>query len=186
MQDEFWHNSTLGCGADLEPWLRDHGSLTQRIQRRCSRFAVHNVYSGLSRIAHDESVLLDIEPRQLAYTREVFLFADDEPVVFAHSVLVRKQLRDAWLAVRTLGSKPLGAFLFVHPRIERMPLHYQALRSAHPLYRRSAEVLSNPPRRLWARRSLFYLHGAPLLVSEVFLPGILQLSNSMVQGEIRS
>jgi chorismate-pyruvate lyase len=37
-------------------------------------------------------------------------------------------------------------------------------------------VLSDPPHRLWARRSLFYLGDAPLLVTEVFLPGILQLT----------
>ncbi|MBW8076756.1 MAG: chorismate lyase, partial [Gallionella sp.] len=33
----------------------------------------------------------------------------------------------------------------------------------------------NPPATLYARRSLFYLHGAPLLVTEVFLPEILEL-----------
>jgi chorismate-pyruvate lyase len=30
---------------------------------------------------------------------------------------------------------------------------------------------------LYARRSLFYLHDAPLLVTEVFLPGILLLTD---------
>ncbi|HTN94532.1 MAG TPA: chorismate lyase [Gallionella sp.] len=186
MRDNFWRNTTLGCVADLAPWLRDRGSLTQRIQQRCSHFAVRNIYSGLARIAHDESVLLQIAPKRLAYSREVFLYADNQPVVFAHSVLARERLCDAWTAVRALGNKPLGALLFAHPLVERDPLHYQALRSTHPLYQRSARVLRNPPRRLWARRSLFYLHGAPLLVTEVFLPGILLLAGSAAHDAVSS
>lgn len=160
------------------PWLRDRGSLTQRIQQRCSHFAVRGVRSGLARIALDESALLGIAPQQLAYSREVFLYADDQPVVFAHSALAREHLHGAWSAVRTLGNKPLGALLFAHPLVYRKPLHYQVLRSTHTLYRGAARVLRHPPHRLWARRSLFYLHDAPLLVTEVFLPGILLLAAS--------
>jgi chorismate lyase len=174
--DKFWNGAALGCESDLAPWLRDRGSLTQRIQQRCMHFAVHGVRSGLARIALDESALLDIAQQQLAYSREVFLYADGQPVVFAHSAFAHAHLRGAWSAVRTLGNKPLGALLFAHPLVERKPLHYQALRNSHPLYQRAVKVLKDPPHRLWARRSLFYLHDAPLLVTEVFLPGILLLA----------
>jgi chorismate--pyruvate lyase len=177
MRDKFWRSTALGCGVDLAPWQRDRGSLTQRIQQRCSHFAVRGVCSGLARIARDESALLGIALQQLAYTREVYLYADDQPVVFAHSALAPEHLHGAWSAVRTLGNKPLGALLFAHPLVERKPLHYQALRNTHPLYQRATRVLNDPPHRLWARRSLFYLNDAPLLVTEVFLPGILLLTD---------
>ncbi len=158
-------------------WLKDRGSLTQRIQLRCTRFEVRGVRTGLARIALDESSLLGLAPQQLAYSREVFLYADDQPVVFAHSAFAYQHLRSAWSAVRTLGNKPLGALLFAHPLVERKPLHFKSLRDTHPLYQRAAKALKDPPHRLWARRSLFHLHGAPLLVTEVFLPGILSLAN---------
>jgi len=174
VNDSFWNASTLGAGAELMPWLHDHGSLTLRIQQRCARFAVHNVRDGLARIALDESALLGIAPRQLAWSREVFLYADDQPVIFAHSACAARHLRGAWAALRDLGSKPLGALLFSHPLVARQPLHYRALRSGDPLYKRVAALLPEPPSRLWARRSLFYLHGTPLLVTEVFLPVILK------------
>lgn len=220
--DKFWCQAALGCGAELAPWLRDRGSLTQRIQQRCTHFAVRGVRSGLARIALDESALLGIAPQQLAYAREVFLYADGQPVVFAHSACARQHLRGAWAAVGGLGNQPLGALLFAHPLVERQPLHYKSIRSTHPLYQRAATVLRNLyinpvrgecfsfdpsihrtkhgtqderkmyrtepsdpcrgslselPHRLWARRSLFYLHDAPLLVTEVFLPGILLLTD---------
>jgi chorismate lyase len=173
--DSFWHGAAIGCGGRIAPWLHDRGSLTQRIQQRCDGFAVRGVRSGLARIARDESALLGIAPQQLAWSREVFLYADGQPVVFAHSALARVHLRGAWLAVRTLGSNPLGALLFAHPLVERKPLHFRALSNTHALYQRAAKMLNEPPDRLWARRSLFYLRDAPLLVTEVFLPGILML-----------
>ena len=175
MSDTYWNGAVLGCGADLAPWLRDHGSLTLRIQQRSAHFTVQGVRSGLARIAFDESALLGIAPPQLAWSREVFLYADNQPVVFAHSACARQHLRGAWADVRGLGNKPLGALLFAHPLVERKPLHYKALHPHHPLYRSAATVLGNAPGRLWARRSLFCLHDAPLLVTEVFLPEILKL-----------
>jgi len=175
MSDPYWKTLPQD-NAGYTPWLRDRGSLTLRIQQRCGHFAVRNIRSGLARIALDESALLGIAPRRLAYSREVFLLADNQPVVFAHSACAPQHLRGIWSAVRGLGNQPLGALLFTHPLVQREPLHYKALRSTHPLYQRAAAVLDDPPGKLWARRSLFHLHGAPLLVTEVFLPGILQLA----------
>lgn len=174
-KDEYWNQMAQGADAQILPWLRDHGSLTQRIQQRCERFAVVNVKSGQARIALDESALLNISPQQLAWSREVFLCADEQPVVFAHSACRTSDLRGAWHALKGLGNRPLGAVLFSHPQVVRQPLHYKALSSHHPLYKRAAVKLLNSPARLWARRSLFYLHGAPLLVTEVFLPQIQEL-----------
>ncbi len=178
MSDQYWNGAAVNCAAGMVPWLNDRGSLTQRIQQRCEHFAVHPVRSGLARIAFDESALLGIAPQCLAWSREVFLYADNRPVVFAHSACARQDLRGPWSAVGSMGNKPLGALLFAHPQVERRPLHYKALRGTHLLYQRAAVMLSNPPDRLWARRSLFYLHGAPLLVTEVFLPEILNISGS--------
>lgn len=173
--DTCWHAAALGAPVRLRPWLRDTGSLTLRIMRRCEHFSVLNMRSSLARIALDEACILGIAPRQLAWSREVFLCADEHPVVFAHSACATKNLRGVWSAVRDFGNKPLGALLFSHPQVIRRPLHYKALHAHHPLYRRAAMVLPNPPDRLWARRSLFYLKNAPLLVTEIFLPEILKL-----------
>lgn len=173
--DKFWNGAPPDCGAALVPWLRDRGSLTQRIRQRCRHFEVRGVRDGLARIARDEAALLGLATRRLAWSREVFLYADGRPVVFAHSALAPEHLRGAWSALRTLGNRPLGGYLFAHPLVQRKPLHFRVLRNSHPLYLRAAAALKSPPSRLYARRSLFYLGDAPLLVTEVFLPDILSL-----------
>lgn len=178
--DRFWGAAIQGCGTEHAPWLRDHGSLTRRIQERCHDFAVHNVRSGLASIALDESALLGLPTQTCAYTREVVLLADDKPVVFAHSALAPHHLRGPWSALRTLGNKPLGALLFAHPQVERRPLRYKSLRDTHSLHRHATRLLGSLPHRLWARRSLFYLRGSPLLVTEVFLPQIVLLGQDVI------
>lgn len=176
MSDCFWKTFLPNPEAGYAPWLRDHGSLTRRIQQRCKQFGVRNVCDCLMTVAHDETALLAHPPRQKIYTREVFLLADNRPVVFAHSVVAPQHLRGAWHSLQNLGSRPLAALLFTHPLVQRAPLHYRMLKPGHPLYRRAIAALDTPPPGLWARRSLFTLHGTPLLVTEVFLPEILRLS----------
>ena len=173
--DAFWRSSTQGSDLLLRPWLHDHGSLTGRIVARCEKFSVQPVKNGLARIAYDEAAVLGIAPHRLAWSREVFLYADGRPVVFAHSTCAVQQLRGAWRAMAGLGNRSLGSLLFTHPLVSRQPLHFKVLPAHHPLYCRAAAVLSAPPARLWARRSLFYLNNSPLLVTEVFLPEILRL-----------
>ena len=172
---ESWHTFLPDIEAGYAPWLHTDGSLTLRIQQRCDHFSVRNVHNRLATAAYDETALLGLPAQQKIYTREVFLHADGKPVVYAHSVVAARHLCGAWHALRNLGNRPLGALLFAHPLVQRSALHFHALKPNHPLYRRAAFALDMPPHKLWARRSLFILNNAPLLVTEIFLPDILAL-----------
>jgi chorismate--pyruvate lyase len=174
MRDIYWKSLSLGS-ANYADWLHDHGSLTRRIQQRCKLFTVQPLRSGLARVAYDEASVLGLPSDQFAYSREVLLCADGRPVVFAHSTCAHAHLLGAWRTMRGLGNRSLGTLLFTHPLVKRHPLHFKALQSHHPLFIKAAAVLKSNPKRLWARRSLFSLHNAPLLVTEVFLPEILSL-----------
>lgn len=176
MNKSAWRTFLPEVKTGYAPWLQDRGSLTQRIRQRCARFEVHNLYDGLMIASHDETILLGSSPQKKVYAREVFLLADKHPVVFAHSVVAPHHLRGAWQALQHLGSRPLAALLFSHPLVHRAPLHYRKLKANHPLYRRAVIMLDSPPPILLARRSLFSLRGASLLVTEVFLPHILYLA----------
>ena len=172
--DHFWSGTITGCEPALAPWLRDHGSLTLRIRQRCHEFRVRNLFDGMAPAPRDETALLGVPSRRQVYTREVFLLADSRPVVFAHSVVAAHHLRGAWRALQHLGERSLGSLLFTHPLVQRRPLHFRALKPGDLLYRR-AITCGAAAGSLWARRSLFTLHDAPLLVTEVFLPEILEL-----------
>jgi chorismate lyase len=164
----------MGC-ASYRNWLVDVGSLTQRLQARCQTFAVTHVIQYWGHPQPDEAALLGMRRQERALLREVRLCCDGFPVVFARSVLPRRSLRGKWHQLGQLGTRPLGAALFANPSVIRTPLVFRKLLPRHASYRRAIAAMSCRPSCLWARRSVFMLHHSPILVTEIFLPGVLEL-----------
>ena len=165
--------SRLARRPDILPfwsWLWDSGSLTTRLQRH-GRFSVQLLTQRLSCPTRDEAVELGIAANHYVRIREVALFLDGQPVVFAHTALptTPRGTVTRWLA--RLGNRSLGSMLFSHPEFTRGPLAAMRLDTRHPLHASSIRALQLPATtRLWARRSLFRFKGQSILVTEVFSP----------------
>jgi chorismate--pyruvate lyase len=175
MRSTPWHKSTFGMGP-WRTWLIDHGSLTQRLQACCAAFRVLRLRQGSGQPHRDERVAIGLHPGRLGLIREVLLLCGDTPLVFAHTVVPLESLRGPWQALTGLGHRPLGAALFANPLVQRFPLEYRRLDGRHPLHRAATASTGADFGPLWARRSLFALAGHPILVTEVFLPSVLALS----------
>lgn len=172
-RDQLWCAAPVAAGA-LRRWLTDRGSLTARLQRHAGPVKVKVLFQGLRRANRDEAFLF-ASPAARVLVREVLLLRGTTPLVFAHTVLALDGLRGAWRSIAGLGARPLGAALFADPRVARFPLHQKKLPRTHALHRRAALQLKRTPPPLWARRSIFAVGKSPILVSEVFLPGMLNL-----------
>lgn len=177
-QDFRWktHPALAGAPLYLHPWLIDRGSLTARIVAHCSKFQVQVLCEERAPPFRDERTLIGLAAGRHAWVREVLLVADGIPVVFAHSILAPCELRGAWHMARAIGCRPLGAALFADPGIQRGPLTAARLTAAHPLQQHAAAAVGSPLPTLWGRRSRFSRQGRPLLVTEVFLPGVARIS----------
>ena len=169
-----WLNTPIGSGA-YRRWLIDRGSLTRQLQLHCANFRVRPVKHSRARPQIDEARLLATSVRSRILLREVQLYCDDAAVVFAQSVLPIRNLRGCWHGLVNLGSRSLGSELFADPRVVRMSLEFRKLAQHHALYRCATSQMAAPPPALWARRSVFRLRGAAILVTEVFLPRVLGL-----------
>jgi chorismate--pyruvate lyase len=156
-------------------WLLDKGSLTLRLQQRYVDFSVHPSLVVYAKPFVNEAMLLKMALHKTAHIREVMLMGNHHAVVFAHSVLPRESLRGRWLGLSCLGNKPLGASLFANPQVLRTPLSYKKLSRHHLLFKHATQHLHDKPDYLWARRSVFRLNRANMIVTEVFLPRLLQV-----------
>lgn len=174
-RDRYWRRRPAASAGGHLPWLTHRGSLTDRIRTRCADFSVRLLFQGPRRPTRDEQSLFGAR-RSLVLVREVCLNRGGEPVVFAHSVARLRDLRGPWRAIARLGAQPLGAALFADPRVKRRLLRYRRLNLNDELHALACAALRARPRALWARRSLFTLHNSHILVTEVFLPGILKLA----------
>lgn len=106
--------------------------------------------------------------------REVLMGCGDARWLFAQTLIPEATLAaHPWLA--RLGERPLGDALFSRDDVERGDFLFARIEPATPLGERVVgETAWRGPASLWARRSYFFVAGLPLLVNEVFLPGLFE------------
>lgn len=152
--------------AVLCDWLLDKGSLTARLVARShGHFHVEVLRQQIARPALSEWRCLNMGRSGLALIREVVLCGHQQPWVFARSVLPLTSLTGSLRHLRKQDARPLGAFLFSQPHLQRSAIAVSRLKRHHGYV--PEPLTSDKP--LWGRRSVFYLENKPLLVSEVFL-----------------
>ena len=163
---------------ELLSWLLDPNSLTARLKSHCQQFRVELLGQKIETCQQNESVDL-IPSGTKILVREVLLFCDDKPQVFARSLLPLSSLTGAEQALANLGTQSLGQVLFNNPSLERQTIEV-AMFNAESSVGKLAKYLDMPIRKtkessqysenLWGRRSIFVLENKPLMVAEVFLP----------------
>lgn len=152
----------------LVPWLAEPGLLTARVRATAGASTQFRMLR-LERLplAPQLRARLGVEDA-CGLVREIEFACAGVRWVFAQSVFPDSTVaRYPWL--RELGESPLGEALRRVGDVVREPLEYAEIPPAHPL-----ACLAQPGGGvpLWARRALYRLGGAPIIVQEVFLPAL--------------
>lgn len=153
----------------LRSWLEDAGSLTSRLRAACRRgFRLELLGEALEPAPADARDLLDdVQAR----ARRVRMFCGESLCVCATTLIPGVTLAgNPWLAA--LGDRPLGDALLERGGIQRSPFDFARADTTHPLFTPALEGTDIRPASVWARRSRFRLAAGPLLVYEIFLPGL--------------
>jgi len=158
--------------ADQKDWLTRGGSLTAHL-RELGDVTVHVTREAVGQPWRDEAAALDITPRTPVWVREVVLNVNRVPFVAAHSVVPLDVSSGVWQAMRRLRTRPLAELLYSDSSVWRSPLTSRRIDARDPLYRLAArQIPHEKPHAFVARRSVFVRLGAPLMVSECFLPAL--------------
>ena len=177
MTPPHWRSRPQRFWRDLLPeiadWLLDRRSLTQRLRRASAgRFRVCVLYEGWTRPDRDEARILGLRLAARAWTREVQLLGDEQPWVFARTLIPARTLRGRGRRLTLLGTRPLGQALSADPHIRPSPVEIARIAAGQRLHQRALTHLAEPPAVIWGRRSVFHLEDRPLLVCEIFLPDL--------------
>ncbi|MCW8917277.1 MAG: chorismate lyase [Gammaproteobacteria bacterium] len=160
-------------------WLLDRSSLTLRLQRACpGSFRVEVVSQRMEPPLLSEARALHRPPQELALVRQVRLRCDEQPWVFARTVIPLPSLRGGLRQLALLGNRPLGSVLFADPTMHRSAVEVARVGRGKRLFALALAGTDAAAHRkaqeIWGRRSVFTLRGQPLLVSEFFLPDLTQ------------
>jgi chorismate--pyruvate lyase len=160
------------------PWLTAGGSLTARLKAHSETFRVQCLHQRTALCLSDEAAAIGLHRPGRVWEREVLLRCDNTPAVFGHTVVPMSATAADWPLFSALGERSLGTTLFGDPMVRRGVLEFARLREGHPLAQRerAALGLSAPQAHiLYARRCLYQRRQGTLLVTEVFLPSVLEL-----------
>lgn len=168
------HVNGVHASAEMRAWLCDRVSLTAKLMSRSHHFRVQRLRQGRGQCLRDECGTIGLPRMQIVREREVVLHSDEQPVIFAHTIVPLGSSASDWPFFSTLGERSLGTTLFGDPKVRRGELEYAKLHEDHPLARRamSAVGLEDCQFPLFARRCLFKRKNGLLLVTEIFLPAI--------------
>lgn len=168
-------NQQQVIGKEYQDWLLDSGSLTAKlIKKSKGEFRVSVLKQSICAITLSEKQILGIPNRQWAMIREVVLYGNNTPWVYARTAVPLSTLQGPLRRLYYLGNKPLGEQLFTDPSMQRGNMQVaQFLPSQIPLYIYQKQRAGNNEGATWGRRSVFRLSSQPLLVSEVFLPALI-------------
>ncbi|MDA3979627.1 chorismate--pyruvate lyase family protein [Gallibacterium sp. AGMB14963] len=130
-------------------WLTITGSLTAALKQQCERFTVTPIFEGwIKDNSHPYAEKYFSEAEY--WLREVILSGDEQPWIFARTVIPSSTFQSYATEIQQLGKQPIGEWLFQQP-ITRSQLMWQTGKLG------------------FARRSTLMLAECPFFISELFL-----------------
>ncbi len=155
----------------LRDWLENKGSLTRRLRDAGkSDFSLVVLDESWESVSDEDRRLLGSDEGRFR-VRRVRLGCDAVELVYACTLMPGSTLqKHPWLS--ELGERPLGEALADRESVQRTEFEYAWIDSEHELADSALRDTEVAPGGLWARRSRFLVDGSPILVYEVFLPGL--------------
>jgi chorismate--pyruvate lyase len=181
------HVGGVQASPPMRDWLTTPGSLTARLIAHSKAFRVQRLHQNGAICLPDEAKAIGMHRPGRVLEREVLLRCNDEPVVFAHTVVTASSTATDWPLFSALGERSLGTTLFYDPLVQRGQLEFARIRQGHPLLQRANAALGGILREkvYHARRCVYRRHQGLLLVTEVFLPAVLNLAAAVPNTNTR-
>tara|TARA_B100001113_G_C21048724_1_gene595716 strand:- start:28 stop:483 length:456 start_codon:yes stop_codon:yes gene_type:complete len=137
----------------IKSWLQEDGPITKRI-KSSDAFKLNLLMDKIDEVEDSEANFLG-ENLGMIKTREVILMGNEEPKVFARSLIPLITIEKGFAKLGELGTKPLGDILFEKKIFKRTKIVFAKFRNDKKLY--------------WGRKSKYIVNNHPLSVMEVFL-----------------
>jgi len=158
----------------LSHWLFDDSSLTSHIKALCGAgFSVRVISQQWQTIAAEDACAMALKHAHSALVRQVVLCCDEQPLVYAITIIPSTTVQGRLRRYANIGNRPLGEMLFSDRTMRREEVQVARLPGWHAAYQ-----FTESDEEMWGRRSVFRVSEKPLLVAEYFLPELFNYSKS--------
>ena len=138
---------------EIRSWLLEKGPITKRIKKN-GTFKLHLIQDKLSFVKQEDKDFIDCKSNEIKL-REVILFCENEPIVFAQTIIPFETISNGFKKLGNLGNKPLGDILFEKNIFTKDKVVYALFKNESGIY--------------WGRKAKYLVKGFKFSVMEVFL-----------------
>ena len=138
---------------EILSWLNEPGSITSRI-KSFSDFKLKLLRDGPGEVdaAEDDLIISNYKENNI---REVLLYSNEEPLIYAKSIIPLETIRLGLDVLGNLKEKPLGDILFSNPEIRKEYMLFSKFESNKKIF--------------YGRKGIYTVKGFPFSVCEIFL-----------------
>ncbi|MDO9162884.1 MAG: chorismate lyase [Methylococcaceae bacterium] len=175
-QEPNWRENRAGIRHTLpvaiQSWTYETGSLTQRLRGIYGNsVAVTVLYNHWQTPYVTERHLLKQSAHRYCLIREVLLHADGKPLILARTIIPEATVNIAKSNLSHLGNRPLGEIIFAYPKLQRLDLNLCVV--SPDKWSQAAIDAGGISSPVWGRRTVYAIAQRQMLVSEFFLPELL-------------
>jgi len=138
---------------EILSWLNEPGSITSRI-KSFSDFKLKLLRDGPGEVdaIEDDLIISNYKENNI---REVLLYSNDEPLIYAKSIIPLETIRLGLGVLGNLKENPLGDILFSNPEIKKEYMLFSKFESNKQIF--------------FGRKGIYTVKGLPFSVCEIFL-----------------
>ena len=138
---------------EILSWLNESGSITSRI-KSFSDFKLKLLRDSPGEVdaAVDDLIISNYKENNI---REVLLYSDEEPLIYAKSIIPLETIRLGLGILGNLKENPLGDILFSNPEIKKEYMLFSKFESNKKIFD--------------GRKGIYTVRGFPFSVCEIFL-----------------
>lgn len=176
-REPLWQENRPGLRHKLpltvQSWAYESGSLTQRLRDRYGNaVAVKVLVQRWCTPFLSERRLMSLQEQRFHLVREVLLHANDIPLILARTIIPETTIKAVNNKLAHLGNRPLGEIIFSYPKLERVAMDISLIKPQ--TWTDSALIEADIKQEIWGRRTVYGIAHHQMLVSEFFLPSILE------------
>jgi chorismate--pyruvate lyase len=137
----------------IKSWLLEEGAITKRIKLNYE-FRLELIKDEISFVQEADKAFLGTKSSEIKL-REVILYADEDPIVFAQTLIPNTTIENGLSELGNIGNKPLGDILF-----------------EKDIFTKSDQVFAEfvfKSNSFWGRKIKYTVKNEPFSVMEVFL-----------------
>ena len=138
---------------EIKSWLLEQGPITKRI-KSIAEFRLELIQDELSDATDDEILFLKIDSEEIRI-REVILYGNENPMVFARTIIPNTTIEKGLKELGKIGNKPLGDILFEKDIFSKEDIVFASFKDKESLF--------------WGRKIKYTVKDQPFSVMEVFL-----------------